>query len=342
MYGMAELKKQIKITQYEVECPVKGCNQKVKRQRGRFNTKEEFKCPEHGIYISPTTFEYAKAEDNFLWHEEKDDLDLLEGIKKVKRETKRFGRETSEDAVTWNVFRFLEKHNLIVPCLQDKIPNLEVTRKRCEIIYWSYYQKKKSTWPALKAARNEFESRLGSEPDIIVETDNTLIIIEAKLTSGNKTRPKKEIPKGIDTTKAKYTNGGDRWFTQVFQSDFDTIIHDQKYELMRFWLLGTWMANQNQNKNKKKLDFYLVNVVRDGKEIGVEKDFGKHIICSHQKPLRCFVRITWEDIYRYIKKSGLSGKEVDDILKYFENKSVGYKENKSSQIGELQKAFPSL
>ncbi|MCX7732356.1 MAG: hypothetical protein N2248_04245 [candidate division WOR-3 bacterium] len=330
---MADLKRQKKITSKEVECPVKGCNQKVERQRVNFAKKPEFKCPEHKIYISPTTFEYENPKDNFLWSE---DNDLLERIKNVKRVQIMLGRDTSEDAVTWNVFRFLERHNLIVPCLQDKIPNLEATRKKPEIIYWSYSQEQDNTWQELKAARREFESRGGSEPDIIVKYDNTLIIIEAKLTSPNKTPSgKKEIPKKIDRTKAKYTNGGGRWFTQVFHSDFETIMHDQKYELMRFWLLGTWVANKNN------LDFYLVNLVRDGKENDIEKDFGKHIICSHQKPRRCFVRITWEDIYRYIKKSGLSGKDVDIILRYFENKSVGYKVKvkKSVQTGELQKAF---
>jgi hypothetical protein len=85
----------------------------VPRQRHKFRRLDEFKCPEHNIYISPSTFEYQSRLDNILWKDELDQDLLFNRIAKVKREIKRIGRDNSEDAVTWNVFRFLEKENLL-------------------------------------------------------------------------------------------------------------------------------------------------------------------------------------------------------------------------------------
>jgi hypothetical protein len=88
---------------------LRDCSEKVERQSGFFTREERFKCPKHNIYISPSTFEYQSELDNLLW-KDKADLDLLKRIKSVKREC-RIARDNSEDAVTWNVFRFLEKNN---------------------------------------------------------------------------------------------------------------------------------------------------------------------------------------------------------------------------------------
>ena len=79
MLGMKELKERIEITDTMVECPVKGCSEKVERQREVFKTEDRFKCPVHNIYISPTTFEYQSELDNLLW-KDKADLDLFKKI----------------------------------------------------------------------------------------------------------------------------------------------------------------------------------------------------------------------------------------------------------------------
>ena len=49
-------------------------------------------------------------------------------------------RDNSEDAVTWNVFRFLEKSNLVEAFLKNVVG---VEAGNAEIIYWSYCQRKK-------------------------------------------------------------------------------------------------------------------------------------------------------------------------------------------------------
>jgi len=317
MLGMKELKESIKITETTVECPVKGCSEKIERQRKAFKRKERFKCPEHNIYISPSTFEYQSELDNLLW-KDNSDLDLLKKIKRVKRES-RIARDNSEDAVTWNVFRFLERNNLVETILGSII---DVTLESSQVIYWSYSQRKNSSWSELNEARTEFgeEIKRSSEPDIIIKTNDALLFIEAKLTSGNKTVPN-------DTSNSKrYEIGGDNWFSKVFKSDYKTVaIVEKKYELLRFWLLGTWIAKQ------ENLNFYLINLVLSKQNKNIETIFKRHI---YENQRMKFIRITWEDVYQQILNSGLPERDKDKMIEYFRNKTTGYNSN-----GKLQKAF---
>ena len=320
MLGMKELKERIEITDTTVECPVKGCSEKIERQRVVFKKEDRFKCPEHNIYISPSTFEYQSELDNLLW-KDKADLDLFERIKTVKRDS-RIARDNSEDAVTWNVFRFLGRNNLVEITLSSIS---SVTLKSPEVIYWSYRQGEDSSWSELNKAREEFgeEIKRSSEPDIIIKTDNVLLFIEAKLTAGNET-----VPSNMSNSK-KYETGGDNWFSEVFESDYKTVaIAEKKYELLRFWLLGTWMAKQ------RDLDFYLVNLVLSEREKAIETIFKRHLYENRRMK---FIRITWEDIYQRILNSDLSGIDKDTMIKYFINKTIGYDGN-----GKLQRAFSIL
>jgi len=316
MFGIKELKEKIEITKTTVECPVKDCNVKVERQHRVFVKEDRFKCPKHKIFIFPSTFEYPDELDNLLW-KEKSDIELFEKIKRRKRES-RMARDNSEDAVSWNVFRFLDRNNLISGFL-NSIAGLHL--KSSEVIYWSYSQKEDKVLSELNKARREFGEiiKRGSEPDIIVRTDKALFFIEAKLTAGNET-----IPSNKNSSK-KYESGGDNWFSRVFKSDYNTVaIIDKKYELLRFWLLGTWMAKQ------KDLNFYLINLVLSEREIDIESIFKKYI---RETERRKFLRITWEDIYRYILESN-SSKDKDIVLNYFRNKTIGY-----DKEGKLQRAF---
>ena len=319
MLDVEELKEGIKITKTTVECPVKGCSEKVERQRKVFKREKRFKCPKHNVYISPSTFEYQSELDNLLWKEEAD-LDLFEKIKKVKRES-RIARDNSEDAVTWNVFRFLEKYDLLSGYLSKLVRN---KISNSEIIYWSYSPSQKKAWDELQEARRQFETRpqKGSEPDIIVKSNNALFFVEAKFKASNNTVCKSENPE----VWKKYETSDDNWFSKVFKADYKTVaIVEKKYELLRFWLLGTWIAKQQD------LNFSLVNLVLSERDRNIGTIFKKHI-CENQRMK--FIRITWEDIYQEILNSGLSGRDKDKMIKYFRNKTIGYDSNR-----KLQKAF---
>lgn len=319
MLGSKDLKDTIEITDTTVECPVRDCPEKVPRQRKVFMRQERFKCPRHHIYISPSTFEYQDELDNILWREPSD-LELFPKIKRVKRES-RIARDNSEDAVTWNVFRSLQKAR--------QLPGLLTALSRspcneCEVMYWGYSELEDGVWSPLQQARREFEvrPRSGSEPDIIVQCDNALFFIEAKLASGNDTLLRSKD----SAVREKYVTGGKMWYSRVFRSDFNTVaIVEKKYELLRFWLLGSWIADS------LGLDFYLVNLVLSEREKGIEQIFRPHI---RENEHWRFLRATWEDIYHFIQDRQPSTGNKDRITTYFEEKTLGYDSQR-----RLQKAL---
>jgi uncharacterized protein (UPF0248 family) len=331
MLNYNNLKKTRKATSDWVECPVEGCDVKVKRMsqsglnlNSDKNLLKDYYCTEHKIFISPSTFEYEDELDNLLWND-KDDLELLKNLSNtgVKRES-RMARENSEDSLTWNVFRYLEtKTKLLGKYLEIILKKMIVNPN---LIYWSWDQKENKVYQLLADARREFgeaENR-GSEPDLICETDDAIIIIEAKFTSGNNTSGSGDSFERHLNNPKQYVSGADNWFSKVFSSDYKEIIADNKYELMRFWLLGTWMA---ESKGKK---FYLVNLVREHKEKEIETEFKKHILETKD---RTFHRVTWEIIFRFCSRQFVLP-NWDIFYDYFTNKTIGYN-NKQM----LKKAF---
>lgn len=318
MFDLKDLKPVITVTEDSVECPVKNCTKIVARQRKFFKTSDEFMCPDHRIYISPSTFEYKDMFHNLLWNEQAD-RKLLNVIIGTKRES-RFARDNSEDALTWNVFRFLEKSSLLSGFLGALVKH---PIRNCEVFYWSYSQSQNDVWPSLKEAREEFETvpEKGSEPDLIIKSDEDLFFIEAKLTAANNT-----VPRSDDSeVQKKYENGGTNWYQKVVRSDFRTVaVTNKKYELLRLWLLGSWVAQ------RLGLNFYLLNLVPSKRELTIEGIFRKYI---NESSSRTFLRVTWESIYQFILDSNVDTQDKNTVLRYFENKAVGYKNRM------LQKAF---
>lgn len=314
MYGMNKLKKKIEINDISVECPVSGCSEYVVRQR-RGTARPS--CEVHRIHISPTTFSYPKKEDNLLWTDPVD-LKLLGNIGKVKRES-RMEENNSEDALTWNVFRFIERNDLISSFTKEVI-GIDV--KEPNLIYWSYSQSNKDTWPLLDKGRNIFELNpaKGSEPDLIIYGKNAVIIVEAKFGAGNTTIPSKPY------VEDKYVNGAQCWWRQVFRDNFKTVaIENRKYELSRFWLIGSWIANDIGT------DFYLTNLTLEKQSNNIERDFKQHI---KEDKNRTFKRITWEQIYNFVSSCNCQISQKEILLDYFRNKTLGYDAN-----GNIRKAF---
>jgi hypothetical protein len=333
MFGLKELKRKIEVEGDTIVCPVIGCEKRVKKmtkgvlksldaylEKGEKGEGfEQYLCKEHKIYITPTTFIYEDFKDNLLWYDDVEE-DLLNKIMEVKRIKAQFHHDNSEDAVTWNIFRFLERSKLLSEFLA-KLCNSSVTNP--EIIYWSYSQSKQNVWKGLVNARKEFREspQRSSEPDIIVKSDKVLFFIEAKLTASSKIDFNKSDTAEDKEERIRRYSKGDRFLKQPVEN----IIDAGYYQLMRFWVIGASIAE------RLNLDFYLVNLVLSEKEENIEGDFKKYIKENQRKK---FMRITWESIFEHISNSSLSRGDKDMITSYFRNKTIRCDGN-----GELQIAF---
>ncbi|GAH55673.1 unnamed protein product, partial [marine sediment metagenome] len=197
MFGIEELKEYIQKDKTTIECPVKKCIRRIKimhkgdpqlldsylaKETSDAQTQDlrDWFCEKHRIYITPSTFIYDSLQDNLLWYDE-EDQSFIEEIMKRKRVKAQLFHDNSEDAVTWAVFRYLEKERLVSGLL-DKL--IGAMLERPELIYWSYSPSEQNAWSDLEKAREEFgeEKKRGSEPDLIIKSDNALFFIEAKLT----------------------------------------------------------------------------------------------------------------------------------------------------------------
>ena len=341
MYGFTDLKPSFRMTAQEIECPVLGCSSVVPRQTktdGPIGNKR-FLCHTHQIYISPSTFAYANLADAFLWMNAADTA-LLEEICEHKAESHRLNQERSEDALTWNVFRYFDRrpqNSSLRNYLQES-----ASGDSTETIYWSYSARQRNTWDLLDRAHREFGERTSqtpgasrkgvTEPDIMLLTGTDLILIEAKFTSGNETSGNAaEVERRVHNEK-KYVTGGNNWFSTVFAPTFtyEAIVRDQKYELLRMWLLGSWIASQ------LNVRFTLVNLVRERYEDSITDSFGHYLRSSDT---RCFVRRTWEGIARECLSAPAGDDDGRLLFRYLSEKTAGFLETRATEIAKPVRAF---
>jgi hypothetical protein len=141
-----------------------------------------------------------------------DDLRLWESINGpgIKRES-RVARDNSEDAVTWNVFRYLERHGFLGKFV-DQVTGHRLSDSP-RLIYWSYCQQSGDPWGPLVEACKGFGERVErrSEPDLIIEDSKVLVFVENKLLSGNETAPSGQ------GKMDGYSTGCNAWYSTVFQ-----------------------------------------------------------------------------------------------------------------------------
>ncbi len=318
MYGFEQLKPQLVADADETTCPVRDCSVRRPKQRKRFLPHDAFKCPLHGIYFSDSTFEHVSAHDNLLWHSA-EDLALLETLRPLKRES-RMARERSEDAVTWNVFRHLERSGRLPAWAASAIRQPVST---ATAHYWSCDRERRSVWAPLAHARADFGElpKRETEPDLVIEAPEVDIWLEAKVGASNKTKPSEPVG-----AEARYAAGADGWYSSVCRSPFATIaVAGERYELLRHWLLGSRAAQQRGKR------FVLVNLVREGDAEDIEDFAARHFKLSAD---RAFVRVTWESIRGFLRGSKDCSADDLRLIQYLDEKSLGY-----DRAGRLLRAF---
>ena len=304
-YLYNSLKPIIRYTDDKIESPIIGDDK-------YYYKKDLITSGVYPIYIYKNTFIYRNESDNLICKDD-EDLLLLKEIKKFKRES-RMANDNSEDALTWNVFRTIERGGKLQELLRFLL-GIDITNPK--IVYWSYDQENKCLYSELIDAREKCkESKTnGTEPDLIIECDQATIAIEAKFTSSNRTH------KEDDDVLNKYQSN--LMFNKLFKKTMSDISKKgkyEKYELARNWLIGEYL--------RKEKKFILINLVKNSNE----KD-----ICEAMKEIfiedenHKFIKKTWEDIYKFCNI--YYPFNFSRLIKYMANKTIGYHD------GVLIKAF---
>ncbi len=256
-------------------CPVRGC-------------VEASPCPTHHVSVHSTrggfTYVYDLPWRNLLWTDA-DDRQRLEAILRGKRES-RMGHEHSEDAVTWNVFRFFERHGCLSGAVRRicSCPTVEPLT-----IFWTTHEDR--LWEPYRLCSDQIPEKAiaRSESDLILLWEHKLlVVIEAKLRSSNRSDAKKRAD---ELRKSRpYIEHSSH---HLNRAGAEEAVRDGWYELLRNWVLGAAL------KDALGCDaFVLVNLLRKRheKEHGENprRDFADRA-CLHSPNSR-FVVAYWEDL----------------------------------------------
>jgi|ERR1035437_2932050 hypothetical protein len=182
------------------DCPIQGCKATLGKAGSQWGDLPY--CPQHRIRIhaGTQTFVYYNGADpaskrdaalrNILFERKYFGQHVLGNA--AKAETHRICHETSEDALTWNVFSALATAG-VLPALIAQFAQVDV-RSEPELYLWGLrIQCDNSSTPKqfepLIGARDAYEkgiTRFLTEPDIMIYVPGqVLLLVEAKFTSGN-------------------------------------------------------------------------------------------------------------------------------------------------------------
>jgi hypothetical protein len=167
-------------------------------------------------------------------------------IRNRKNKWNRIGFNTSEDALTWSFFKYLENYNYLITVFGNL---LNIKFDDAKIYYWGYYDNKNELIISelLNASDYYGENTISrTEPDIIILFNKKILIfIEVKYLSANTKIPKNKIYK-ID----QYLRQSKEYYI-----DRKTVKDCGYYELIRNWSIGCKIREK-----MKYPKFYLLNI----------------------------------------------------------------------------------
>lgn len=316
MYGVSLLKTCLERTAGGLVCPVRGCRYEVPIQHTVFRLTDDAVCPVHKIAISESTFAYQREADNLLWTDS-DSMRLLNAAKKAGRDD-RLGHDTSERALTWNVFRWLESTDALGGLIEHWTGERVVAPA---VVYWSYSRSREGVHFPLYQARTAYheEEPDQTEPAIIVETDELVVVVDPHLGS---VRPAPRGPGDAD----RYQSGAGGWAAEVLDTPCRELTSDRgQFELLRLWLLGSLMARQ---QGKRFLLLYLAPAWSSAPVFLAASSRFRHA------PERAALRVSWEEIHAFVAAAQAQSPGALALLSYLEEKAAGY-----GQDGVLRRAF---
>jgi len=311
-YGSSELKREAALRYSSsradslllaegLKCCIRDCEEIVaRRHRGE---KPSF-CPSHGISISTKpTYIYRDVERNFIVGNE-----ILQRISKVERW--RLGFETSEDALSWNVFVGLYALGGLGEAFK-KLTGISPTDEPELYLWGNRIGTECSKWEKLDAARMVFESGIAipTEPDIMLRVPRqAIVLIEAKFGSSNSRLATKRSRFGSITEffdRYKCIAGAKDPLNRTWisaQKDDDVL-----EQLCRNAVFAHWLASGSEQP-------VVINLVRQ-RAANDGQLFGEHLSGNG---VRFHVR-HWEDLYDV---STMRRHDASVLRSYLENKTL--------------------
>jgi hypothetical protein len=297
-------------------CPVRGCGHLLTppKRKGPRGTV----CPVHGIRGHTSgTYSYADPTRNIIIAPE--EIRSLYNSGAKFDSIARLGLESSEDCLSWNVWRSLQREGLLHRVVE--LITGETTAREPRMFLWGIEVGGEAIkpWSLLQKARQYLEADLlpvgrpQTEPDIALwEPGRYLINIEAKLASPNSFLVHDKT-KLLDLTLGQfvqiYSKGASRLLDWDEARSRDRL-PGQLIRNLRFADLQALMDSDDTEP-------YVVNLVREGYE---------HEICEpvltllHADHRGRFERLTWETIYGLARTHSLQ-----PLCQYMENKTVRLK-----------------
>ena len=319
-FGTPDLDPSVKWANERVTCYVRGCRQQLRPPTRTFAGDV---CPTHGIRCHGAkthtpTYSYRDVRRNVII-----DPELL-ATRVVghpfKFESHRLGLENSEDALTWNVFRSLQRANLLKH-VGELVTGIR-TDAEPDLYLWGLKLTDDAVapWDLLVAARERFESNLPvdrplTEPDIALHLPGRyLVLIEAKFTSPN----------------PSYAAGPRKDARSLTKDELLRIYHDPglaildrpraveayrvHYQLWRNTVFAEWMAKLDDRRTQA----FHANLTRTGEEIVSCAEFRSLL---NPDATDRFVHIAWEDLHRLTSR-GLHDPVAARLDRYLRTKTT--------------------
>ncbi len=318
-------------------CSVSGCAASLGNADSQWGKMPY--CPEHRIRIhaGTRTFVYYNGPDeasklnaalrNILFERDYFKQHILGNA--AKAETHRICHETSEDALTWNVFSRLASAG-VLPRLLSTLADFSLENEP-ELYLWGlkvclHDSSAPTLFPALQCARDFFEKdikKFKTEPDIMLYAPGRLLVmVEAKFTSGN-TIASASAADDVTGEKPKSREGIlERYDTQNLPRDAllappsSGPFYSQLYRNLVF---AIYMANELDVR------WGLVNLVCEGqfRQRQDKVEFQNPTQFIHallpEKSRNQFLFYSWERLYAdHVVKAA----ELNDLAEYMYNKSA--------------------
>jgi hypothetical protein len=284
-----------------VRCCIRGCRELLPR---RHRGQEPSFCPKHGISMSAKpTYIYRNPERNFIIGK-----NIPTSIAKVEKW--RLGFETSEDALSWNVFVGIYALRGLAEAFESLTGT--VASGEPELYLWGNRIDADCTpWPDLYEVRKKLEKGMAipTEPDIMLRVPGqAIVLIEAKFGSPNGRLAGKKDRLGsvtdfLDRYRCK-EGAADPLNRKWISGQEDERILEQ---LCRNVIFAHWLASGREQP-------FVINLVRR-EAANDEQLFLQHLA---ENEVRFHVR-TWEDIFGLPL---IQSEQASVLRRYLENKTL--------------------